>query len=131
MVPSKVTAPLEFDALLAVDLAEFGRGTALAGTEDTVEIAEVVKAAAETDFLDAVDGVNQFTSDKAQTDINDIVAEGLAGMLAEETAERGGRHANQVGQRGQTNLVHIVFLNILLILKYTATVALNNNFGIG
>ena len=131
MVPSKVTAPLEFDALLTVDLAEFGRGTALAGTEDTVEIAEVVKAAAETDFLDAVDGVNQFTSGKAQTDINDIVAEGLACVLAEETAERGGRHANQVGQRGQTNLVHIVFLNILLDLKYTATVALNNNFGIG
>lgn len=123
--------PSKLNSLLAVDFTEFGRGAALALAEDTVEVAQVVETAPEADFLDAVGGVHQLAGSIAQTDVDDILREALAGMLAEEAGERGRCHACYVGKSGQTYLVMIVLVDILLDLQHLAAVALDNDPGIG
>ena len=121
----------ELNSFLAVNLAELGGRAALTAAEDAIEVAQVVETAAETDLLDARGGIYQFAGSIAQTDVDDILREGFARMLMEEAGERGGRHANEIGQRGQAYLVHVVLVDIVLDLQYPAAVALNDDLGIG
>ena len=122
---------LELYSLLTIDFAKLGGRAALALTEDAVEVAEVVEAAAEADLLDAVDGIYQFAGGIAQTDVDDVLREALTGMLVEEAGERGGGHANEVGKGGQAYLIHVVLADILLDFEHTTAVAFDDDLGIG
>ena len=70
-----------------VVFAEFRGATALTLLENAVEIAEVVEAAAEGNLCYGMGTVDQHAAGKAQSVVDDILAEVAPGMQFEETAE--------------------------------------------
>ena len=61
---------------LAILLAKLGRRATFLALEDTIEVAQIVIPAVETDIGDALLRVEQHTRSVAKTDIDDIVGQG-------------------------------------------------------
>ena len=79
---------LHNDPRLVVVVAELGGAHALALAEDAVEVAQVVEPAAVAYLGDRVGAVDELSAGIAQTEVDDVIAEGSACMELEEPAER-------------------------------------------
>ena len=121
---------LNNDARLVVIVAELGGRTSFLALEDAVEIAQVVETATETDFRNAARRVNEHSGGIAQAHVDDVVGEVASGVQLEEPAEGAGAHAGDVGQRGQSHLVHIVFADVVFHFQYATAVVLDSYFGV-
>ena len=75
--------------------------------KQAVEVAECVEAAVVAYLADAVGGVDELAGSHTKAHLNHIVAESLAGAKLEESAERCGRHAYEVGKVGKIGRAHV------------------------
>ena len=119
------------DLRLAIFFAEFGRITPLALAELTIEVAQRVEAATVADLCNRVGGIHESARSIAQTDVQDIVREILARAVLEVAAEGCGRHADQVSQLLQADLVLIMLIDVVLDFQHTTALALQIDLGIG
>ena len=115
---------------LMVLLAEFCGVATLTLTEQAVEIAQRVETAVVAYLRYRLTGVNQTTGSIAQTDVDNILGEVLAGVMFEESAEGRWRHAHQTAQHIKTEIIDIVFADVMLDLQDAARLVINLNLGI-
>lgn len=84
---------------LVIVFAELSRRAAFLLLENTVEIAEIVETAIETNLTDRLGSINQHTGSIAQTKVDDILADVTPCMQLEELAESAWTHTSQIGKR--------------------------------
>ena len=90
--------------MIFVFLELFGRAVFLF-LKDTVEVREVIEAAVITNLRDGSLRVHQHAGGVTDTDIGDIVGEGLPGPQLEETAESGRGHTYEFSQQVQADIL--------------------------
>ena len=83
---------------LPIIIPELFRRTIFLFLKDTVEVREVIEAAVITNLRDGSLRVHQHAGGVTDTDIGDIVGEGLPGPQLEETAESGRGHTYEFSQ---------------------------------
>ena len=105
---------LNNDFALVVVVAEGCGRAAFLLLEDAVEVADVVEAAAVANLGDVRIGVHKKSSRIAQTNVDDVVGDRLAGSCAEEAAEGSRRHSGDVGKSLETYLLLEVLVDVFL-----------------
>ena len=120
---------LDDNARLMIILTELGGTAALALTEDAVEVAQVVETATIAYLRNRVGAVDELPASIAESQVDDVIAEVTACMELEETAERRGTHACNVGQLGQSDLILVVGIDITLHLLDATAVARDLDLG--
>ena len=105
---------LDDDFALMVVVAECCRRTSLLLLEDTIEVADVVEAAAVANLSNAGMRIDEQASGIAQADVDDVVADGLACPGAEETRESSWSHSGDVSKGLQTYLLLEVLVDMFL-----------------
>ena len=106
-----------------VVFAEFRGATALTLLENAIEIAEVVEAAAEGNLCYGMGAVDQHAAGKAQSVVDDILAEVAPGMQFEETAEGRGAHACDIGYLREAYILAVMLVDEALDFLDAAAVA--------
>ena len=104
-------------------LTEFRGTTTLLLTENTIEVAQVVEAAAVANLCYRMGAVDEHPARIAQSHVDDIIRQVTARVQFEEAAEGTGTHTRDIGHIIQADLVHIVLIDIVLHLQHPSAVA--------
>ena len=102
---------------------EFRRAATLLFAENAVEITQIIEAAAITDLCNRVCAVNQHAARITQSHVNNIICQIPTCMQFEESAEGARTHTCDIRHIRQSDLVHIVLIDIVLHFQHPSAVA--------
>ena len=105
-----------------VILPEFRRTTSFPFSEDSVEVAQVIKPTTITDFSNRVCAIHKHPTGITQTEVYDILAEITTRMEFKETAEGRRTHAGEISHLCQTDFFLIMLVDETLHLLYPSTI---------
>ena len=120
---SKIVRFLHNYTRFMVIFPEFRGAATLFLAENTVEVAQVIEAAAVADLRYRMRTVDEHPTGIPQSHVDDVIRQVTARMQFEEAAEGTGTHARYICHISQTDIIHIVLIDIVLHLQHPSAVA--------